>query len=406
MGGWLPVGAFPEIAVARKGLHRRVLSIRLRLTVAGWLFLAVSLLVGVAAVKSQAPLMFVLFGVMMGSVMVSATVASRMAAAVRLRRDLPERAWQNQTIHLGYYLRNMRRRRPCMAVTLQEKEPEGIDSVAGYCVHLPARRIFRAGARFTPIRRGRIRLNTVELSTAFPFGFVRASARVDQPRSLVVWPARGRLTRSLLHRGAVQTSNAAPSPASGGQDEFFGLREYRAGDNPRWIHWRRSASRTTLVLREMARPLPEVLWIILETYWDDLSDVGQRSRERTLRFAATLIDHAFARGYQVGMALAQNGGTRVFEAAPGRGQRCELLDALADVDANTQYRLEASLGGLRRNLLHKAQVIVITARSRALPTGLISSLRTSCRHLTVLGKEQIDHVFKDKPPITEDSVCL
>ena len=42
------------------------------MTRAGWLFLAVSVLLGLAAVRSQAPLMFILFGGMMGALHISA----------------------------------------------------------------------------------------------------------------------------------------------------------------------------------------------------------------------------------------------------------------------------------------------------------------------------------------------
>ena len=167
--------------------------VRLRLMLSGWLFLGISTLVGMGAVKTQVPLMLVLFGAMMGSLLVSAAVARRMVTGVQVRRQVPPRAWQNQTVHLGYYLRNRRRHGVCLGLSLEEVAPQGVEGVAGYCVLLRTREIFRAGSRFAPRRRGRIRLSGVCIRTSFPFGLIRASRQLSQAGSLVVWPARGRL---------------------------------------------------------------------------------------------------------------------------------------------------------------------------------------------------------------------
>lgn len=377
--------------------HRRLFPVRLRLTLAGWLFLGMAILVGVTAIKSGAPLVYILFGAMMGALMISATLSTRMVAAVNLRRDIATRAWQYQTVYMGYYLRNTRKRGSCLALSLRELSPEGIESVTGYCVHLPPRRLFRAGSRFTPRRRGKIQLRGIELSTSFPFGLVRASRRSDHDDSLVIWPARGRLKKRLLHRGAVETSHAAPSPASGGQDEFFGLREYRPGDNPRWIHWRRTAMLNTPVVREMSKPLPEELWVMIETHRRDLSDVGQATMERMLRFAATLIDHAFAKSYMVGLAMPGSDGHKILPPAPARGHRRALLDTLAEVEVNTSCSLPQAMSRIHRKQLRHAQVVVITPHPQSIPSGTLSSLRGVCRHLTVIDGNKLDNIFADNP---------
>jgi len=383
--------------MAARRHRRRAQPIRFRLTLAGWALLGISLLVGVAAVKSQTGMMFVVFGGMMGALHMSAWIARRTVAAVRVRRDLPSRAWQNQTVHLGYFLRNDRRRGACLGLDVREHAPEGLEGASGHCVHLPAKGIFRAGARFAVRRRGRIDLRGTELSTRFPFGLIRAGRLIESPASLVVWPARGRLRSQLLRYGAVETSSAAPSPKTGGQDEFFGLREYRPGDNPRWIHWRRSANRTAPVIREMARPLPEVLWVVLDSFYEDLSGLGEQAREQRIRFAATLIDYAFARGYQVGLALAQSSGVVVHPPAAGRGHRTTLLDALADVDDNTTRKVEQTIAKLRRDALGQSQAILITEQPRRLADDAVAALRAACRHLTIIGADRLAEVFEDDP---------
>lgn len=392
------------MASKRKAL--RLGPIRLRLTTAGWLFLLVAVLVGVASARNQqSPLVFVLFGVMMGALMVSITLAGRTIAGIRVARSAPARAWQGQIVNLGYYVRNTRKHGACLALSLTEAPSQAADSVGGFCVHIARGDNFRAAGRLTPLRRGRLKLTRIDLRTTFPFGLVRADRRINQPASIVVWPARGKLTERLLHRGAVEASSAPPSQVSGGQDEFFGLREYRPGDNPRWIHWRRSATRRAPVVREMSRPLPETLWVLLDTHRPEASEAGDALRDRALRFAATLIDHAFVRGYLVGMALARSDGPRVLGPASGRRQRNDLLDALSDVDANTTVTMDQVLSGVSRHALGRSQVIVITPQTDP-PAALLAGIRRACRHLAVIDGRRMDKAFLDSAAgLTEVRPC-
>jgi uncharacterized protein (DUF58 family) len=383
--------------VARRARRRFARPIRFRLTRPGWLFLGVSLIICAGAVNTQAPLLFLIFGAMMGILHVSAIFARRMIRAADLRRDVPSRVWQNQTVHLGYYLGNRRRRGSLLGLEIREIAPQGVQAAPAYCVHLGPRAVFRAGGRFAARSRGRLRMGLVRLGTTFPFGLVAARRDFPQPADVVVWPARGRLKRRLLHWGAVETSRAAPSPATGGQDEFFGLREYRMGDNPRWIHWKRSALRLLPVVREMARPLPEVLMVVLETFCRDPSPPQERVRERMIRFAGTLIDHALSHGYLVGLVLGRSDRVEFHPPAPGRGQLCTLLDALADVEERVPYRVEETLARVEPASARSAIVVVVSLDPDWQPGGAGKTVPFACRRLVVVGPRHLQEVYEDDP---------
>jgi uncharacterized protein (DUF58 family) len=240
-------------------------------------------------------------------------------------------------------------------------------------------------------------MSLVRLGTAFPLGLVAARRDFLAPASVVVWPARGRLKRGLLLGGAVETSRSAPSPSSGGQDEFFGLREYRSGDNPRWIAWRRSAARPTPVVREMARPLPEVLIVVLDTFCRG-AGADPAIREKLIRFAGTLIDHALSRGYLVGLALGRKDGATFHRPAPGRGQLCALLDALADVEERVEATLEAALACIGAPAARSAIVVVVTPDPDWQPGGAgKKAIPFGCRRLLVVHPRNLDEFFEDDP---------
>lgn len=371
----------------------------LRVTLAGWLFLMSSLVVGLAAVKSQMPLMFVLFGSMLGGMAVSSILARNMILAAQVQRELPPRAWQFETVYFGYVLRNRLRRRPSLGLLLQEIAPRGVENAHGYCVYLPGRGAFRAGCRLTAENRGRVVLSGVRLATKFPFGLVVARRDIPQPASLVVWPARGRLRGELLCRGAREASSAPPSRLQGGQDEFVGLREYRQGDSPRWIHWRRSAGRETPVVRELAHPVPDVLFLVLDTHLDESEPLAAWQRERLLRFAATLIDEALGRGYQAGLALGTASGPRVLLPAAGVAARIHLLDALADVSDADNIPLRTVVEAIPLSAVRNAQTILLTEAKESLPPMVQANLAQSARHLEIVSPAELEFLFEDHPLI-------
>lgn len=367
-----------------------------RVTLAGWLYLLLSVLIGLAAVRSHMPMMFIVFGAMFGGLAVSMILAQMMIAGTEVHRELPRRAWQLETVYFGYYLRNLRRHTGILGLSLRERAPKGIEDACGYCVWLPPGGVFRSGSRLLAEHRGRVDLEGIILSTRFPFGLAVARRRIDQPTSLVVWPAKGRLKTDLLRHGAMETSSAQPGRQQGGQDEFFGLRDYRSGDNPRWIHWRRSAGRPHPVVREMAHPVPDVLMLILDVQPAEESYPAVAFREQLLRLAATLIDHAQNRGYQVGLALAGPRGPEVFEPSGNVGQRCAMLDALAEAGPDAGD-LDTLLETLDRTKLHNAQTMLISARPDRASRDRLNHLAAVSRHLEILSPGVVEQVFEDNP---------
>ncbi len=351
-------------------------------------------------------MMFVLVGAMLGGMAVSSMIARSMVVAANVQRELPTRAWQFETIYFGYYLRNRRRRTPCLGLALHEIAPRGVENAYGYCVHLPGKGVFRAGCRLSAENRGRVNLKGVRLTTKFPFGLVIVRRDVEQAASLVVWPAKGRIKSDMFRHGALEASSAPPSRLQGGQDEFFGLREYRTGDSPRWIHWKRSAGRETPVVREMAHPVPDVLFLAIDTKLDEKEPLAEWQRERLLRFAATLIDEALLRGFQVGMALATTAGVKVFPPAMGIGARTDLLDALADVSNKQKIPMRDVVDAIPASAVHKAQTFLLTEDRKSIHPETLAQLGRSARHLELIGAGDLEHLFEDNPLVhTREDSC-
>jgi len=218
----------------------------------------------------------------------------------------------------------------------------------------------------------------------------------------VVWPARGRLRRGLIGKGDAHSASITPSARSGGVDEFFGLREYRPGDSTRLIHWRRSAGRHMPVVREMSRPRPRTLWVLLDTLLDDSPGRDWACRERAIRLAATIIEDALDAGFRVGAAWARSGRCEVISPGERRGQLHHLLDCLAEVDDNRRLGLAQAVAKLSPRWLHQADVMVVSSalapESEILGGECLSRLARESRNLTIITGLRMGEAFQDAPP--------
>jgi uncharacterized protein (DUF58 family) len=140
--------------------------------------------------------------------------------------------------------------------------------------------------------RGAYQFGPLRLASRFPLGLIERGQVFALPDRILVYPRVGRLTQTAQRQllGAAELSSNRRAHTGVFHDEFHHLREYRAGDNPRAIHWRTSARRGALILREFEQNREQHLTLILDL-WQPESGVVADDRERTewaLSLAATV----------------------------------------------------------------------------------------------------------------------
>src|SRR5205085_7076654 len=137
----------------------------------------------------------------------------------------------------------------------------------GYMLHAAARTTAHVPIEVMPKRRGLHEMDRYQLSTSFPFGFIKRAVEREQKDSVLVYPALAQVDPKLLAMcRSSDTSGATMRPRRGGQDEFYGVKEHRAGENPRLIYWRRSARTGVLVAQEMTQVSPPRSIVLVGTY--------------------------------------------------------------------------------------------------------------------------------------------
>jgi uncharacterized protein (DUF58 family) len=202
-------------------------------------------------------------------------------------------------------------------------------------LHAAAKMIASAPIEVVPKRRGLHTLGQYQLSTSFPFGFIKRATELVEKDTLLVLPAIGRVDKRLLSmcRSAEKTG-AVMRPRRGGQDEFYGVKEYRSGENPNLIYWRRSARTGVLVSKEMTQVAPPRLVILVDTFLPQRSAELHTDVEMTIAMAASMLSEAMEANMAVGLAAWDQGWVL---APPQRGKRhrLDLLGILARLTLNS-----------------------------------------------------------------------
>lgn len=142
-------------------------------------------------------------------------------------------------------------------------------------------------------RRGRVSLERIRLSTAFPFGLFRAWTYVHVRIDVLAWPVpRGR--REPPPETA--TGGNAPAVHRAGDEEWFGLREFRGGDSPRQVAWSAYARGRGLLVKTYQSPAAHH-----RTF--DLAHAAGADLEARLEQLSAWIEAAHARGERYGLVL-------------------------------------------------------------------------------------------------------
>ncbi|HET7419959.1 MAG TPA: DUF58 domain-containing protein [Candidatus Dormibacteraeota bacterium] len=109
--------------------------------------------------------------------------------------------------------------------------------------------------------RGAVQARGWRLGTGDPLGLFAGSRNLPDAEVALVLPKFASLAE---RRETREVEASVPAPRAGSGSELFGVREYRAGDSLRRIHWRASARHGQLVVREYEPPGVQTLAISVD----------------------------------------------------------------------------------------------------------------------------------------------
>ena len=356
-----------------------------RVTREGWAYLIVW--AGLVAIGMRLQINLILltaglaFGPLFGSWFVSAAVLRGLKAS----RRAPPFAFEGEPLAVDYALENGRTWSPALALVVQDvlaPTDRAVSGAGGVSPRAFFARVPAAGGRrvrwqgVVP-RRGLYSFGSMVLATRGPFGLLERRSVVAGSQDLIVYPAAGRLSRQwqFRYREASESSRGRRSDRSAQQREYHGLREYRPGDSPRWIHWRTTARVGKPMVKEFEQQQDQDLAVLIDP-WLPRTKVTAEQREAleaSLRFAASVcLETCRQQGRR--LVLGWTGSPPQVRQGPSSARLLhELLEQLAVLRPTAEGQVSALLDALPAATLRSALLILVTTR----PVNLLEEAERS-----------------------------
>ena len=240
-------------------------------------------------------------------------------------------------------------------------------------------RVLRGRYEIANAPRGRYRMDGAELLIADPFGLAEARIPLDRADQMLVYPRvyelEGLFTdggtpggdrgRSMLHRTA-------------GYD-LHSIREHQVGESLRRVHWRSTARRRQLMVKELQDTPRDEACVLLDGEAAALTGAAPDSSfDMQVRAAASLLRRMSDAGQRSSLVIHAAQRSR-YRLGFGSGDWAAVLGELAAVEATAPRPLAEFLGESSRgpDPVDAARVFVITAGMSAILAERILGMASS-----------------------------
>jgi len=248
-------------------------------------WLGTALVLGLIGWSKSINLLLLLGLAFIGLSVCQAWVARHMTAAAGMEVVPTASGFAGEAMAISLRIENRSRRYATFRI-------DGPGPSARFFHQFPPRQEHRSSTSLTFPKRGAHPTGAVVAVSAYPFGIVEHRRTLDCGAEITAFPRKGQIREKqfrhwLKRSGAGDHRRSRPAlrrfPAEG---DVRGIRPYRLGDNPRDVHWKTSARRDQLHVREYDRSSPQDLAIIVEAY--SPSDGEYEPLEQALSLAATI----------------------------------------------------------------------------------------------------------------------
>ena len=253
--------------------------------------------------------------------------------------------------------------------------------------------------------RGRYQLGPIRLSTSDPFGLFPMQRNLTPTSNVVIYPITYDIRQFALPIGILPGGDALRRRTHYITTNASGVRDYAPGDSFSRIHWRSTARRNRLIVKEFELdPLADI-WIVpdMSVYGQINSEPTQpkvptipnwmkaeefklpeSTEEYTVTTAASLAQYFLRRDRSVGL-LAYGQSSEIVQPDRGERQLNRILETLSVLRAQGEVPIQDVLHAESHVFPRGTTVIVVTATTRdAWVTSAQQLARRGLRVVSVL----------------------
>jgi uncharacterized protein (DUF58 family) len=330
---------------SRSRLFRRVYRERLRMPTEVLVYIVIMITLACGSMLGHSNTLLLVFSLMAGPFILNGWVVYAMLQRVEVERELPQSAGAGETFSVHITLRNKRRflssRLMRVADTISNKREVLKGRVLFFRV--PVQEARTASYRVRLMQRGAYELGPTLVSSRFPFGLGERGRYFETPGEILIHPQIGELSPAWWRRVLGEDRQAHNLRARRGvfDDEFKQIREYRPGDPIRSIHWRTSARKDDLMVREFQETREHDAVLMVELWQSPNADDAELRTELAASFAATVCHQFASTMHNSNVAFFLSGSENVSivgKASPDTWN--QILNALARCSASPKADLE------------------------------------------------------------------
>lgn len=310
------------------------------LTRNGWIMAASGALLALAGRIFGVYELFVVGAATAGLVVVAAVWAGSIRLKVQVTRSVkPLRVHSGQRATADVVITNVGARTAVLRIVDPVSSTIGADMLIG---PLRTDEQVRASYAIPTQRRGIIDIGPMSIEMSDPFGLTAVRVEAAGPATVTVYPRLDPITPLPFSRGH-DPHGAGHDAQSLGRigEEFYALRDYSVGDDPRRVHWPSTARRGRLMVRQDELPRQGRITVLLDTRSTAHSD---ESFERAVSAAASLVA-ANAHHRDLVRLVTTSGRDSGFAA--GRTHVESVLEFLASVSTTSRGTFQATLAHLQ-----------------------------------------------------------
>lgn len=382
-----------------------------------------SLLLGLATSRS---IFFTVFYAVVLVLALSFFWARTALSRVQLvRQTRMRRAQVGSTINETFILRN-RSVIPNMWLEMDDQSDMPGHHVSHVVSNMQGRTEYSWTVRSMCRERGRFRLGPITLTSGDPFGLFRIKYHLPHTSSLVVFPITVNLRSFPLPIGVLPGGDALRRRTHYVTTNAAGVRDYEPGDPFNRIHWKSTARKDRLIVKEFELdPLADV-WLMLDLfagthygdralpeleYTDDAVLALKKpnvpitlppSTEEYLITAAASIAQFFLRRDRTLGLVAAGQRREVLQADRGERQLEKILETLAVLRARGQIPFEEVLYRETPQLPRGTTVVMISPSTEPKWAQVARHLKRSGLHVTAV---VIDAKSFGGPPGTDNVIA-
>ncbi len=266
--------------------------------------------------------------------------------SLEITREIPRRARAGTPFKIEYQIKN-RRKMACWDLSIDSlKLRRGLShfSPPASIEYLAPGEKKQLSSYFISKKRGRHLIASPIAESSFPFGLIKWSCSSMQPQQILIYPGFEPLMSIELPSGVkFQKQSFSMVSKIGESMDFLGCREFRTGDNPKFIHWRSTAKKGTLIVREFREECLSRIALIVDTYSPELNLLtkitGKHRKysecfEAAVSLAAAVADITAKQDFVVDIFAA---GPEIYHFQGGRSlaHLDDILDILAGISSTS-----------------------------------------------------------------------